>query len=142
VAEPLWRYHNAAPLAWVLLLHPSCLNLSNQFKVGNLDDVDGSRPVLTGGAASVLRVVDIVWTTINQVSQDSPMLRSELDKICRDTNGYRVPSKHMSSAISALIEEGRILRRRQKGVPSGPMELELIDLQKYINEEYSRWGLK
>jgi hypothetical protein len=142
VAEPLWRYHNAAPLAWVLLLHPSCLTLSNQFKVGNLDDLDGPRPVLTGGAASVLRVVEIVLTTINQVSQDSPMLRSELDKICRDTNGYRVPSKHMSSAISALIEEGRILRQRQKGVPSGPMELRLIDLQKYINEEHSRWGLK
>lgn len=139
VAEPLWRYHSAAPLAWVLLLHPSCLNLSNQFKVGKMDDLDGPRPVLTGGAASVLRVVEIVLTTINQVSHDSPMLRSELDKICRDTNGYRVPSKHMSSAISALIEEGRILRQRQKGVPSGPMELRLIDLQKYINnQEHSR----
>lgn len=131
VAEPLWRYHNAAPLAWVLLLHPRCLNLSNEFQVGNLNDMGGPRPVLTGGAASVLRVVGIVLSTIKQASDDSPLLRSELDKLCHDMNGFRIPSKHMSSAISALIEEGRILRQRQKGVPSGPMELRLIDLQKY-----------
>lgn len=128
VAEPLWKYHGAAPQAWQLL---SFLDETSKVRGATV----GRSGVLTGGATAVVALSKKMLEEV-LLTPEQAIVRKDLSNSLHQIYGRKNSvAKRITLAMSTLTEEGRLVRRRRKGLPYGPIEIVAVDLTKYLETD-------
>ena len=162
IVEPHWQYHNVPPIAWQLMYdisHSPSVNqdkdidtssdssdTDRKYAHGTDDDddihdrtpgglsttglVDGSVPRLTRSAANALILSSLILKAL-EAAPDGVIARSSLKAWAE--RRWQGSGKHVRSVVMGLMEQGLVVHRKQRGVASGPMELVLVDLSRYLD---------
>jgi hypothetical protein len=135
VAEPLWKYHGAAPQAWQLL---SFLDENANSNSNIRGATVGRSGVLTGGATRVVSLSKKVLETV-LLTPGQAIVRKDLIKgLHRIYGSKRSMAKQITLAISTLTEEGRLWVTRKRLTS---MEIVAVDLERYLETNISGGGI-
>jgi hypothetical protein len=103
-----------------------------------LDAMGRPQPRLTRSAGNVLVLANLIMRMMGEMP-GGVITRQDL-RVWAESR-WKGAGKHVRAAVAVLLEQGLVVQRRQKGGPSGPMEVVCVDLEGYLNHEEGGSGV-